>query len=426
MPPINANSGCPPQTGPNLTAAEIEQAFCNALQNCMPQPLEVTADSVLTALLESIADDIIAQLIATGDDLANSLEDITVTIDTSGGPVEVTGTVSISGDVTVDWSGIQDALNGLEIEVTNYQDLVDILTDPATTLTIDGSVTALIDPTQFAIIEDLLGTINDTLKAIVRKDWEVIDFCIVDADGVPVPLVGVFSERGYDYLGNQVSEIVVYSKFDPTVPEWTSYALQAGDQVVECSRQTTNTVLVMEGCYEGADGELYQGYSGINSIDGTLAWGPLDKGDLGFVACCPKKATVQACVKMEAFDYYSEKELEAGQTMSFTVNGGAPIVIDYLAIGDGVNKSSWYGPVIAAVNALGPWTMTIDTDAGVGTSQRPVWQIDYNGVGGESLVITQNSDTRTISVDAAGVLTSEALGGTTPFGTDPFTACSGK
>lgn len=290
MPPINANP-CGPV---NLTADQIETAFCNALTNCLPQPLQVTADAALTALLESIADDIVAQVALTEDNLENSLEDITVTVDTTAGPVEITGTVNIGDPVVIDWTGIQGALDGLDVEVTNYADLVALLTDPATTLTIDGTVTAVLDATQFAILETLLETIDQTLKATVRKDWEVMDLCIVDAEGLSVPLVGVFTERGYDYLGNQSSETVVYSQFDPAGPAWTAYALQAGDTVVDCSRQTQNTVLMMEGCMaDPVTGDAIQGYVGVNSLDGTLAWGPLSKGDLGFISCCVEEETAE-------------------------------------------------------------------------------------------------------------------------------------
>lgn len=421
MPPINP-SPCPQQP---VTAEQMEQAFCNALTNCLPKPLEVTADATLTALLESIADDIIAQVEASSDDLANSLEEVTVTIDTTAGPVVVSGTVSISGAVTVDWTGIQTALDGLEVEVTNYQDLVDLLTAPTTTLTVDGTVTAIIDAAQFSTLETLLANVEAVVKAVVRKDWEVVDFCIVDAAGENVPLVGVFTERGYDYLGNQVSEVVVYSQFDPTGPDWVSYTLQAGDEVVECSRQTQNTVMLIEGCAPDGNGGVMQAYVGVNSVDGSRAWGPLSKGDLGFVSCC-EVDTVQGCLQMFGFDYYAETDYSTGDTTSFAVNGGAPIVIDYVAISDGVNKSSWYAPVIAAVNALGPWTMSVVNDASVSSGNRVLYQIDYNGAGSESLVIVQSNDTRTLSADATGAITGTALDGVTPFGTDPFQACASQ
>ncbi len=189
---------------------------------------------------------------------------------------------------------------------------------------------------------------------------------------------------------------------------------------------------------DGADAQFATPVVLFNQITGAFTgkvW--LDKaGDeiAGVVAetdpcdCdCVDCGNVMGCLRMEGFDYYALADYTAGQTTPFDVivNGTTvtTLVLDYTVESDGTGKASWYAQLIAAVNANSNFTMSLVTDADEATNQRPVWQFDYSGPGNETLAITENADVRTLSADAAGVVTGVAEDGGNPFGTDPFSAC---
>lgn len=196
----------------------------------------------------------------------------------------------------------------------------------------------------------------------------------------------------------------------------------------ECNPIRPSTLL-LEGCIPDAvnPGETELAVVGINGADGALLWGPIPTSVYGFVSCCPEDDLLEACIQMEGFDYYGIGDYQNGDTTIFEVfldgNTQGLLALDYTVETDGVNKSSWYTQVVALVNAQAGWSMSVVTDAAEGTSQRPVWLIEYSGTGASTLAIREGNDIRTIAVDAAGVVTSSAEDNGNPFGTDPYTAC---
>lgn len=187
-------------------------------------------------------------------------------------------------------------------------------------------------------------------------------------------------------------------------------------------------VLLLEGCIPDVanPGDTEIAVVGLNAFDGSLAWGPISTATYGFVSCCPDELV--ACINMEGYDYYALADYTAGQTTPFEVlvDGVSQgvLALDYTVESDGTGKGSWYAQVNALINAATGWTVTLVTNAAENGNGRPVWQFDYSGSGASTLVITENNDTRTIAVDAAGVITGVADDGGNPFGTDPFTACA--
>lgn len=206
------------------------KALLEAIKDALGGTLTVTPDGIFEGLFNDLTDSIVAAIEAG----AEAGEEITVTIDTSGGPVEVTGSVTIDGDVSIDWSGIKDALEGLTVqaEITNYEDLVALLTAEDTTITVDG-VVGLDDAT----LESLLSGMNDIVEAVknqIYKDWEKeTDKCIYDADGNVIPMAGVYLEYTYQngvVVGTPTS---VKSIMDDQ-GNWSAYVLGEGEKVGPC------------------------------------------------------------------------------------------------------------------------------------------------------------------------------------------------
>lgn len=176
-------------------------------------------------------------------DSLDALEDITVMVEIKNeDPIEITGEVTIDGDVSVDWTGMQDALNGLEVEITNFADLVDLLEDATLTVTIDGEVT---------IDQDQIDSIIDAIKDVVRVDYEPIDFCVFDADGNVIPSVQIFREKKYNDAGNVVSDSTVLSQFDIGTSAWTAYTPAGGETVGKCPSEKISDHFVDGPCSEG-------------------------------------------------------------------------------------------------------------------------------------------------------------------------------
>lgn len=138
---------------------------------------------------------------------------------------------------------------------------------------------------------------------------------------------------------------------------------------------------------------------------------------------CPE---IEASFCMEGFDYYEEGDYTLGQTTEFEVliDGVSQGVlnIDYLAIGDGVNKSTWYTPLTSLVNSQSGWTMVVNQDAGVNTTQRPIWSFDYSGSGASTLAIREINDIRQMVVNSDSTTSTSAEENGNPFGTNPFDA----
>ena len=122
-------------------------------------------------------------------------------------------------------------------------------------------------------------------------------------------------------------------------------------------------------------------------------------------------STVEACATFRGFDYFSVDMLDPNGSQSFEVlvddNVMATIVENYAANDTGT-KSSWYTHLVAAVNALPNWSMSIHTDVGSGNeSEKPTWELRYSGPGNEKLEIRgiEGCESRYFEVDGSGTMT---------------------
>lgn len=180
-----------------------------------------------------------------------ALENITVTVDNT--PLDVTGTVNIGNAITIDWTGIQDALNGLLVEITNFSDLTDWLAANTLDVSLNGELLNI----DFQPVIDGLTNIETAIKERVTKDWEKQDLCVVDASGNLVSNVGVFTEREYAYNGVLLSTSTVLSQISPT-GVWSAYALQTGEQITSCPTNDTYQIIEREICADlEGDGSEY-------------------------------------------------------------------------------------------------------------------------------------------------------------------------
>lgn len=129
---------------------------------------------------------------------------------------------------------------------------------------------------------------------------------------------------------------------------------------------------------------------------------------------------VTGCILMEAFDNDSGL-LEAGEfsQLEIKIDGvstGAPIVHDYTTSYNGSDKSTWYTPWLAAINALPEWSITLvqDTSGNQPAQGKPIWQVDYAGSGSSELKLckggagTTSPEELVITAAANGDLTGEA------------------
>jgi len=176
----------------------------------------------------------------------SDLESIDLNVDINNQPINVTGTVTVNQPVTVTFdntalaNAIASALDGLDVNVDNFGDLITLLTDPATTITVDGEVsldaatiTALTSP-----IVSELQTIEDAINNQVRNDWEYTGLCVFDSNGDEVlPTVRQYKERSYSNTGSLISETVVLSQHQEN-GSITAYSLNPGEVVKECKRVT--------------------------------------------------------------------------------------------------------------------------------------------------------------------------------------------
>lgn len=146
---------------------------------------------------------------------------------------------------------------------------------------------------------------------------------------------------------------------------------------------------------------------------------------------------VTGCIRVEAWDN-DNGLLEAGEfsQLELKIDGvstGAPIVHDYTTSYNGVDKSTWYDPWVAAINALPNWNITLITEvSGNQPAQgKPLWQIDYSGPGNEELTLCKGSAGTTspeelvIQADATGALIGTAFtyGGVDPIPSPVFFPC---
>ena len=148
--------------------------------------------------------------------------------------------------------------------------------------------------------------------------------------------------------------------------------------------------------------------------------------------CCPAPCEdIRACIQLQAFDQDTGL-MQPGDTTNYeiTLDGTTEAVInhDYFTTSDGLNKSTWYTPIIAAINALPGWTMTLITDVALPSNGKPTWRVEYEGPNPSTLEIikTPNGDIYTIAVAADGTVTATTndAGSGTPFGSDPIAPCA--
>lgn len=96
----------------------------------------------------------------------------------------------------------------------------------------DVNVNVTNDPLNVAVDFDDLITF---MRTIVRVDYEETRFCVLDGNGDRVPATGVFTEVRYDWQGALISRDLVLSQVSGSA--WTSYTLGAGESIGECSAQ---------------------------------------------------------------------------------------------------------------------------------------------------------------------------------------------
>jgi hypothetical protein len=142
---------------------------------------------------------------------------------------------------------------------------------------------------------------------------------------------------------------------------------------------------------------------------------------------------VEACILMDGFDV-DRGLFDPGDTTSFVIRVDgvvqATVVHDYTTTSDGVNVSSFYAPVIAAINALPDWSIAVQTDVAIADQGKVEWIVNSTATAAQTLEIIKfvtgttpppGADTLTLVADGAGAIT-----GTSTFdgnGSDPFRAC---
>ena len=127
--------------------------------------------------------------------------------------------------------------------------------------------------------------------------------------------------------------------------------------------------------------------------DGTAYTGqkpvPADPCDC---ACevCEGDEDCKVTIKMDGFDL-DDGIVESGQTSVFRVSNAAGEIgvleHDYTTTSDDVNKSSYYTPLIALINSVPDFSISLDTDVQIGSQGKPTWLLTYTGAGDDALII---------------------------------------
>lgn len=140
---------------------------------------------------------------------------------------------------------------------------------------------------------------------------------------------------------------------------------------------------------------------------------------------CEDTETVTAKKCLLAFDY-DRGLVQSGETSAFGILldgvSQSTVVHDYTTTSDGTNVSTYYDPVIAAVNAVPGWSMVLVTDVNQSDQGKPQWEVSFTGTGPSELTIQYassvgslgSSDAYIFSVDASGVMTTSVLDGGSP------------
>lgn len=133
-----------------------------------------------------------------------------------------------------------------------------------------------------------------------------------------------------------------------------------------------------------------------------------------------------SCILMDGFDV-DRGIVTPGDTTTFVLTKDtvveATVVHDYTTSSDGVNVSSFYVPIIAAINAIAGWAIVLETDVAIADQGKPTWRVEYTGSGASQLIIDKDGGGSVLTLDADG---SGSIVGTTNWGTDsfPFAECS--
>lgn len=251
-------------------------------------------------------------------DSLDALEDLTLTVEIANAdPIEITGSVTIDGDVSIDWTGMQDALNGLEVEITNFDDLVSALEDATLTVTVDGEV--VIDQDQ---IDSLITAITD----VVRTDFEPISSaCLFDADGNVIPDAMFFREKQYNSLGAVVSDNTVISQFDLATNTWGAYTVPTGAYVGKCAEPVDTTLQdVLTDCDGGSETCDYETTFKSSGLTSILT----DKGEA--LSSTPFDFTPHTAGQ-NASNNAAIATAQAEAQAFLDANGGGTITIEYLS-----------------------------------------------------------------------------------------------
>lgn len=138
------------------------------------------------------------------------------------------------------------------------------------------------------------------------------------------------------------------------------------------------------------------------------------------VPCSP----ATTCHLFRGWDYFTVGDLTPGDTSTFyvVVNGvvHGSATFDYLVQYNGVDKSSFYGPLVTLLNTIPDITWTLHQDFAGTAGDRVEWRIEYANAGVPlELVITSTYAAWKINIDAAGNFTFE-LGDTNGTPNDPL------
>lgn len=168
----------------------------------------------LTLDVNIVGQDVAIDVNITNDPLIVSLdgETVTVVVDTSNGPVEVTGTVTLSGPVQIDWSNVP----ALDVNIVD-----------SIALTIGELPPVVWDETQF-------NTLIDTINQQIRCDYEHVQgLCAFNAAGDKIPNVASF--RQICYQGQTpVSNTQVWSQLQAD-GTWGPFVFADGATAGECA-----------------------------------------------------------------------------------------------------------------------------------------------------------------------------------------------
>lgn len=196
----------------------IEKKLCD-IEALLSGDLTVQPGDQWAALLESAVS---AALENTEITIGN--QPLSVTIDTSDGPIEVTGELAVtqSGDWTVSVDNFPTS-----ISIDNFEDIG----------TVSVNLESQDNPIEVELTgpqQQLLVNIADAINGTIRADWEPTGMCVFSADGtLKSPPVKQFVERKYTNTGLLVSAEQVLSIFntDGTI---SSYELGKGEVTAPC------------------------------------------------------------------------------------------------------------------------------------------------------------------------------------------------